>query len=338
MVNIDDMLSLVDFDGFMESVKVTSERVGDIDESVVRWYLEEWAKAKLHIFEVFGGKLTLEKEVDMIVDEDAIYEEINGLAKRYPKYAAQILDFHADEWKKNEVDTRYNHFTSFLFPTICKKSAKPSKIMSKILQDEQFDIELSKILQNRTIKGKCVVSIHPLDYVTVSTCNHKWGSCMHILEGFNKFGGYSLMLDNESMIAYSHTGKIVTYKNKWGSFDWNNKDSRQIIYLNPEHNRIAMGHYNGTPSDSHREIWVKLIKNQIPGEWKYSEKNVYARKMGSFYYNYENYGNYVRDGAEAEPAKMGVKSLRCVVCGKEFTNLVGYHGWLTCNEHGEHDK
>ena len=331
MVNIDDMLSLVDFDGFMESVKVTSERVEDINEDVVRWYLEEWAKAKLHIFEVFGGKLTLEKEVDMTVEEDTIYEEIQNLAKSYPRYAAQILDFRADEWKKNEVDTRYNHFTSFLFPTICKKSAKPSKIMSKILQDEQFDIELSKILQNRTIKGKCVVSIHPLDYVTVSTCNHKWGSCIHILTGFNKVGGYSLMLDDVSIIAYSDNGVDTTYENKWGSFKWNNKTFRQCIYLVKD--GFALGHYNGTVSDEIRTMWDEMMCSLIGGDWgDLSYCDTSSEKAGPFYYDTILTHKHLHKGAHFCKPTIGVKTLKCIRCGREITTLVGYHDWLTCRK------
>lgn len=327
-----EMLSMVDFDSFFEAVKVTAERSDDIKKEYVEDYLKMWAKAKAPIFELFGHKLQIVREVDLKVDESVMRDQLKSLCKQYPEYAASIMSFTVDEWLDNEIKTvKDGCFFGAVFPKIYKKSAKPTKILSKLNQDPQFDIDVSKIMQNRTVKGKIALSIHPLDFVTMSTNTHKWGSCIHILTGFNKVGGYALMLDDVSIIAYSDNGVDTTYENKWGSFKWNNKTFRQCIYLVKD--GFAFGHYNGTVSDEIRTMWDEMMCSLIGGDWgKLEHCDTSSEKAGPFYYDTMLTHKHLHKGAHFCKPTIGVKTLKCIRCGREITTLVGYHDWLTCRK------
>lgn len=330
-----EMLDMVDFDSFFEAVKVTAERSDDIKKEYVEDYLKDWAKAKAPIFELFGHKLQIVRTVDLVVDENVMRDQIESLCKQYPEFAASIKQFSTEEWLNNEVSrVGEDNLFGWVFPKICKKNAKPTKILSKLIQNEQFDIDVSKIMQNRTVQGNVVLSIHPLDYITMSTNTHKWGSCIHIIEGFNKVGGYSLMLDNTTIIAFADNGADAVYHNNWGRFEWNNKTFRQCIYLTDS--GFTFGHYNGTVSEEVRDMWDEMMRELIGGEWQNRKNANYdcgCIKAGEFYYDTSVYQYRVKKGKEFKRAKIGVKSLKCIVCGKEFTQLRGYEKWLTCRQH-----
>jgi hypothetical protein len=336
MKTTDKMISMVDFDGLLESIKVTAERNSDIDESVVRQYLEDWAEAKKDLFKFFGNKLIMEKEIDLEMTRDVVDGELDKIKKAFPQYAAQMSEFSSDEYIKNKViDDDYDRIARALYPKVYQHGMKLSKILSTIFQDENFDIELSKILQNKTVKGKLCISIHPLDFATISTSSHKWNSCMHITEGFNKFGGYSLMLDQCSFVVYLATSNYII-ENKYGSFEWNNKIWRQIFYLTQKHGQLTKGHYNGTPPKDLEKIVFDALN--LGDGYKFFSDYQYAQKMGEFYYNTEAYSHYLKGGLHYKAPEMGVKTLRCVVCGKPFAKLVGHKKWLTCQGHSEHGE
>lgn len=320
------MISMIDFDSFMEAVKVTSE-IKEVNEKYVRQYLEEWAEAKEWLFVLFGEKLQLTKKVDIQLDDEVIQDKIDDLCRQYPQYAAMISHITAREYAENQIVKPHDKFMMQVFPKDYKKNSKPSRILSKIINDEQFDIDLSKILQNRTIKGNCTISIHPLDYVTLSTNTHNWRSCMSILQedgGFNKVGGFSLMRDPNSTIAFLDHGTDAVYANDYGSLTWNNKVFRQIIYISKNKNGFAFGHYNGTTDDEVRAKWAEML-NSILGT-KLIEKRGYdyAKQNGKFYYDTTIYYRY----GEHQEYECGAKYMICVVSGEQFTSLHSHSHWM----------
>lgn len=327
------MLDMVDFDSFKEAVKVSAETEGEIKDEYVRWYLEQWAIAKEPLFKLFGEQLSVKIPVKIPVNRDAVADKIDELCMKYPQYAATVKELSIDEICENEIRGDRSELLKALFPRIYRKGGKASSILSRIIKDTQFDIDLSKILQNRVIDGFATISIHPLDYVTLSTNTHKWGSCMDIIHGFNKIGGFSLMMDSPSTIAFFDHGSDVIYSNKYGSFVWNNKVFRQIIYIDVNKKMFAFGHYNGTVDDSIRDKWGDKVNELLGTHHEYSESGYHwVEQKGEFYYDTSVYRSYPKVGSY----NMGVKELRCICCGKMFDERHSYRDWLTCK--GGHKK
>ena len=334
---IKEMLSMVDFDSFKEAVKVTisdKAKAEQVKDEYVMMYLEKWAEAKKEFFEMFGHKLIIEIPVEFNPTEEIMRDNIMSLCKMFPQYAAAIHDIHINVFIENKL-SNYSVERSvyrLLFPTKYKAGMKVTKALSTVINDNAFDIEISKFLQNRLVKGVARISIHPLDYVTISTNTHKWGSCMHIIEGFNKTGGYSLMMDKNTIITYYDTGKNVKYESCGSSFSWNNKIFRQLFVMSDTRNSFALGHYNGTPdSRVTKELSQKMCSFlDSDGDWKKSDSHGYCTKDGAFYYDTSYYGFYYNskktDGRENY--HFGVKNLYCVKTGQEFGRIISYHDFL----------
>ena len=66
----------------------------------------------------------------------------------------------------------------------------------KVIQDEA-----SLIIQENKIEGYLRLSVHPLDFLSLSENTHKWRSC-HALDGDFCAGNLSYMTDTSTIIAY----------------------------------------------------------------------------------------------------------------------------------------
>lgn len=324
---------MVDFDSFMEAVKVTiGTKDVTINPKLVHKYLDKWADAKMDLFVAFGKKLSLEKEMDIKIDKDILQIKIAELMKKYPKYAAILKSIPVRCFQENIVGGDLGRIEE-IFPEIFKKGKNLSKALSELVDDAQFDIDLSVILQNRYIKGVSSISIHPLDFVTLSTSGHGWRTCMEItgrLGGFNKVGGFSLMMDSVTAIASVYASDY-TIENKGGSFQWHNKICRQLIFIQEDRNAYHCGHTIGQV-DYKSFGWDEMLCGVLGPDkkWECNDDYGYVNKAGHFYYDTSTHRRcYVSKGhIKEENIKIGVENLWCVVCGKEFSDLIQYKGFL----------
>lgn len=329
------MISMVDFDSFFEAVKVTVESPETtIQENYVRKYLEEWAKAKSRFFEMFGEKLWIESDTSLSVDEEQIKVFLDKLWKDFPQYASISQFICTKDFLSNSIseETMEDPFLC-MFPKIFSKGKKLTKALSEFFNDYTFDVALSVILQNRQVSGVSRVSIHPLDYITISTSGHKWQSCMEITgknNGFNKVGGFSLMMDNSSLVAYVANRELYTIQNDGGSFDWYNKINRSLVFISESGNTVYFGHKIGNIDSSMYDSWFMSVKNVLGNDkkWRKKEEGGYTKKVGNFYYDSYCSIAYIANGINAEDVQMGVKNLWCVHCGEKFDDLIQYKGFL----------
>lgn len=61
--------------------------------------------------------------------------------------------------------------------------------------------EASRIIQEDKIEGYLCLSIHPLDFLSLSENNCNWRSC-HALDGDYRSGNLSYMVDTSTIICY----------------------------------------------------------------------------------------------------------------------------------------
>lgn len=340
-----EMLALVDYHAFYEAVCVTAEIDRKrISRKQVNEYLREWVEAKAWIFELFGHKLQLIREVEIPADNEVMATQIEELCRKYPQYAATIKEFKVEDFREGVINNQSSQFLKWLFPRVYRRGAKTSKVLSKILNNYNFDVELSKILQNNMIKGRAIVSIDPVDIVMLSTNTHKWGSCMSILydtndrsnnkRGFNKVGGFSLMRDSVTTVAYLDHNKKSVFANDYGSFEWTDMVFRQLLTIDKHDlTNVVYGHYNGTPSDTIRGVWGELLHEVMGGEkWEMHSTNYksYHKQLSKHYYDTGCYGWF--GSSEPKIRGIGKEELICVCCGRRFKDLHSYQNWLSCNK------
>ena len=119
---------------------------------------------------------------------------------------------------------------------------KISKCIGKILdlydiapaEKDSVLIKFSMLIQGVKAKGSAVLSIDPVDYITMSENNSNWESC-HSMSGCFKTGPFAYLQDGSTTISYVKPkddcvftygdGKTLTYSNK----NW-----RQIVLFSKE--------------------------------------------------------------------------------------------------------
>ena len=120
------------------------------------------------------------------------------------------------------------------------RNTKPMRVLGKIAKMfnlneeafEEFRLEHSRILNVKKITGTLCLSIHPLDYMTMSTNSENWTSCMNWVEpGGYRGGTIEVMNSAATLVVYLKSDKndfSWSYNGKWNSKKW-----RLLITITP---------------------------------------------------------------------------------------------------------
>lgn len=98
---------------------------------------------------------------------------------------------------------------------------------------ELFRRQHSLVLNQKTIKGNICLSIHPLDYVTMSDNECGWSSCMQWMNesGDYRLGTIEMMNSPYVVVAYMESSNSMDIGN---DYLWNSKRWRQLVIITPE--------------------------------------------------------------------------------------------------------
>lgn len=276
-----------------------------------------WAINKERLYKMFGEKFILEQEVELVQPRREI--EMNMINRmddsENPMYifkkavyraAEEIFGAWTDEWyhihSLFDINTLIDNHINFLpyntksytlsFPKGEVKlieNAKTMKTLSKIadmleLSDafEQFRLEHSMTLNRKMIKGTLCLSIHPLDYITMSDNANNWHSCMNWQEdGDYRVGTIEMMNSPSVVVAYLKSNdRILRYDDQ----EWNSKIWRTLLVITPEIGISVKGYPYQHPEATKASLeWLRQLALDNLG-WEfgpYQELDV----EGCFTYN-----------------------------------------------------
>ena len=172
---------------------------------------------------------------------------------------------------------------------------------------EDFRVKHSILVNDKNIKGKLYISIHPLDFMTMSDNDSNWSSCMSWEnDGCYHVGTIEMMNSNNVLCCYisSHCDfnfanqRLKNYKDKVGKdWNWNNKKWRQLVYITKD---IVVGgkaypFQNLNITETVLKIIRKLAKNNLNWTYKYGIepykdmkyiKSIYAMDRAAAYAKY----------------------------------------------------
>lgn len=222
--------------------------------------LAPWVDAKSnYLYRMFGEQLILTKDISYSMGVEELADEICSEVIGYNRSGSTFIkEFnHLVEW-----GGRYEHnydlsglvdsytlakniyegenFTIVL-PDNTKfqvnKGCKVSKVLGKLAKAldlqgyEEFRIAHSQVLNQKMLKGKLCISIHPLDYMTMSVNECGWNSCMDWTdEGEYRRGTVAMMNSSSVVVAYlcsEHDMQLRGGK-------WSNKKWRQLFVVNKD--------------------------------------------------------------------------------------------------------
>lgn len=134
-------------------------------------------------------------------------------------------------------------------PYKVQKGTRPIRVLSRLNKAFNFGTEeglkdiavwQSQFLNNKRLEGKICLSIHPLDYMTMSENNCDWTSCMNWPEdGCYRGGTIEMMNSPMVIVAYLESKDPLLMDLGWNSetnhrdwLAWNSKKWRTLIVVN----------------------------------------------------------------------------------------------------------
>ena len=214
-----------------------------------------WDANKVDLFRVFGGELILTRKVNIAKPIAYLEEEMSCMVQGagYNFYSA------FSDWARScSTDIRYDVLelmycnilatnvwpgVTLSIPTpdghkiVINKGAKVSKMLGKIAKAfnidgyEAFRIAHSQCLNQKKLVGELCVSIHPLDYMTMSDNECDWSSCMSWSDkGDYRQGTVEMMNSPYIVVAYLKSDTDMCMP---GGYQWNSKKWRQLFIVTP---------------------------------------------------------------------------------------------------------
>lgn len=279
---VEEMLSKVDIRNIrnilISSYEVRTENYGAgkiITDKTTRNWLIQWAKAKKEMYVMMGRNLSISVDVNLPLDDKILSSMTTDLINSFPKYSLIIQGFTQEEYRKNQLLEIHSIKKYYDYEI----GMKMSKFCSKLFQDSDFDIELSKILQAKDgIFGTSRISIDPYDYLTAATNKHGWHSCHDFIQlRESPLANLAYLFDNSTMVAFLENNKTYDYNYKKIKFSGNSKMWRQLIFLGEKENDIIFAreypqfYYNNIVAVSVRNLLEKQISDfcEIDNLWTY---------------------------------------------------------------------
>ena len=348
-------------------------------------FLKEWSEQKEHIFHLFGDKFILKKSISVDPTIDLFYEVYDDCMAKQNKgyelsfvteYKNQIANHFQtpDYWGLSpigrklmslvDLDKLYTNTVNeeIRFELDGKKVVihKGEKIMralrkvSTLLEIpfnlfEEFRIFFSQVTQYSSCQqnNTLCLSIHPLDFMTMSDNDHGWTSCMSWQEpGTYRGGTLEMMNSPHVIVAYITDGKNMELPDDGA--EWPSKRWRELYYFDDNLITGIKGYpYTDDKVDQIVRDWLKeltnfdgdeLILNRIgkaqmdePENEKFYEKYNYetgpvvVRSHANYMYNdFDNNPTYPVVGALTERKSIFREwrsynysgEAECMCCGK----------------------
>ena len=214
---------------------------------------------------------------------------------------------------------------------------KAIKVMDKInkiyhycteKEFEEFRIYHSQILNQKKLTGKLVLSIHPLDYLTMSDNKCGWSSCMSWKkQGCYRMGTVEMMNSPMVVVAYLDSKEPMMI----GDLPWSNKKWRQLFVVNDKCIASVKGYpyKNSNLTKTALELLVNLAEENLgikytnqktDEEVVITEENFYT----TFMYNDFNYTDdcYIYENTEIKSLSYPVINYsgmaECMCCGEKI--------------------
>lgn len=235
-----EMLSQVNIEG-LERLILHLSNFDENSRINIREHLNNWAKNKSHLYLAFGNKLKLEKEVELDFSGDSTY--VKGLISKFYQEITQakVKRFLKSCSNAEIVMNCLNRNTSFENVKF-RAGDKISRCIGKILdlyditpaEKDSILIKFSMLIQSVKVKGSAVLSIDPVDYITMSENNSNWESC-HSMSGCYRTGPFAYLQDGSTAISYAKPKDdcVFTYGDD-KTLAYSNKNWRQIVLFSKE--------------------------------------------------------------------------------------------------------
>ncbi len=350
--------------------------------------LRFWNTNKEDLFKMFAGEVILSKEISITKPKRVLEEDISKAIYYYGTPARKFYDAYYE--KARELAPMKEHYCygdlyykmvslmdiNYLCTNIyggvafsidtpdghqiqVAPGCKVSKMLGKIAKAfnlpgfEDFRIVHSMCLNQKSLKGELCISIHPLDYMTMSDNNCDWDSCMSWkAPGDYRLGTVEMMNSPCVVVAYLRASEDMELCE---GYDWNSKKWRQLFIVTP-HIITGIRQYPYDSDELNAIVlkWLKDLAQTNMGWGPYSENMSKVRNYNNnvfadigceskiefytrFMYNdfYNEHNSYVAPSIPEYYKLCFSGETECMSCGEDISNYddsMTDPGCLTCND------
>lgn len=279
------------------------EKWGGINSSVklktpLDYILREWNKSKQTLFNIFGEKLMLEKEIQVEDGDNKKIREINNYLNStnpgtdFINSVRKLFTFNgtyfedtyatynltqAKQLFTNRVAEEFSYRNKDNKVIKVPEGAKVMRVLQKIAKEfdlpdfEIFRNHISRITEIRKSKIKFTLSIHPLDYMTMSDNANGWESCMNWTQGPGSYRAGTIEMMNSPVIVVAYITTKPYYPANT-SIEWTSKSWRELIIVHPNTICSVKSYpYYNIAFDKALVNWLAdLVEEKT--EWRYNRK------------------------------------------------------------------
>ena len=157
------------------------------------------------------------------------------------------------------------------------EGAKVMRVLQKIAKEfdlpdfEIFRNHISRITEIRKSKIKFTLSIHPLDYMTMSDNANGWESCMNWTQGPGSYRAGTIEMMNSPVVVVAYITTKPYYPANT-SIEWTSKSWRELIIVHPNTICSVKSYpYYNISFDKALVNWLAdLVEEKT--EWRYNRK------------------------------------------------------------------
>lgn len=261
--------------------------------------LRFWNTNKQFIFDKFGGNLIIEKPIEFQKSKRELYDDFEAEFHNHAFYDAywrwrrvykegcysytlgRIFDYQTitdNAWKEGPVEIVCPNGQIFKIVN----GMKPMRILRRIAEEfglegfEEFRLMHSQVMNTKLLKGTLCLSIHPLDYATMSDNEEGWSSCMSWRErGCYRQGTVEMMNSPVTIVAYLKSNRTVEVGDE---MQWNSKRWRCLMVAHESSITSIKGYpYHSEDLNLAAVAWLRELfgadKYGEPFEWQYSHRH-----------------------------------------------------------------
>ena len=230
-------------------------------------WLKYWSINKIKMYKLLDNKLIYRVPFEYNKSQDELNGQLSKLIwhSNFPDRLYKWLDTHSDIFPANLTDVINSCCRHYILASDeirdsvkfklegerktfqVQKGQKPIRVLGrfltyckniddvdKIIQAyEEFRLAHSMILNDKIVKGNIAISIHPLDFMTMSDNNSNWQSCMSWKDnGCYHVGTVEMMNSNNVLCCYIENEEPYYFSDEHEEeYKWHNKKWRQLIYF-----------------------------------------------------------------------------------------------------------
>lgn len=141
---------------------------------------------------------------------------------------------------------------------------------------EDFRIGHSQVLNTKKLTGTLHLSIHPMDFMTMSDNTYNWDSCLNWMDHGDYHGGAITMMTSPMVVVAYLTGDeemTLSSVHKWNSKKW-----RELFIVNPQTITGVKGYpFNNEYLDQMIMDWLReLAKTNL--NWTYGPQTRWGKE------------------------------------------------------------